>query len=56
MNNIERDWDSNVNWSLKRKKEPSKREIIKKRKIAGEPHINHVGKAKSGVVIGPDCR
>lgn len=55
-NNIPRDNSSSVQWMTKRKKKVSKRETIKRRKVSGEPHIDHVGRPRSGVLTGPDCR
>ncbi|CAH2100920.1 unnamed protein product [Euphydryas editha] len=55
-NYIPRDNSNSVQWMTKRKKKVSKREMIKRRKVSGETRINHVGRYKSGVLTGPDCR
>lgn len=54
--NILRDPTSAYQWPAKRKRKPRKSEVIKKQKVAGEPHVNHKGVQKSARITGRDCR
>lgn len=44
------------NWPLKRVRQERKSSVIKRKKVLGEEHVNHVGKSVPKVVVGEDCR
>lgn len=41
---------------LKKKRKERKQSQIKKKKVLGEEHTNHVGKAIPARKTGPDCK
>lgn len=48
--------DTEVQVPIKRFRKVKKELVIKNKKVHGEAHINHRGKAIEAKTVGPDCK
>lgn len=48
--------NDSVQWVKKRKKKEKNEDVVKKKKVHGEEHVNHVGKSVAAKRVGNDCK
>lgn len=50
------DENHKTHWHKKQQKKTKKEDAVKSKKVAGEEHINHVGRFIAARITGPDCK